>query len=298
MVKYDCVIIGKGPAGITAGIYLKRANKKVLVIGKDGGALDKTEKIENYYGFNYISGKELIQRGLEQAKYLDIELDTDEVIGVKLNEDENVYVVKTRNREYEAETLILATGTNRKEPKIKGIKEFAGKGVSYCAICDAFFYRNKDVAVLGSGDYALSEAEELLPIAKTITILTNGEELVENRSNRAEEVYSKVKTNNKQIAEFRGDTTLQNVKFEDNTDLNINGVFVAIGTASSTDLAKKLGAIVENNKIVVNSKMETNVQGLYACGDCVGPPYQIAKAVYEGMVAGIEAINYLKKKSV
>ena len=194
-----------------------------------------------------------------------------------------------------AKTLILATGASRKTPTIKGIKEFEGKGVSYCAVCDAFFYRNKDVAVLGSGDYALSEAEELLPIARTVTILTNGEELVENRSSRAQEIYSKVKTDNRQITEFRGDTTLQNVKFEDNTHLSINGVFVAIGTASSTDLAKKLGAIVENNIILVNRKMETNVQGLYACGDCIGAPYQIAKAVNEGMLAGIEVISYLKK---
>lgn len=294
-MKYDCIIIGKGPAGITAGIYLKRANKKVLIIGKDGGALEKTKKIENYYGFSSISGNELLQRGLKQAEYLGIEIETDEVIGARLNEDFKSYIVKTRNKEYEAETLILATGTNRKEPTIKGIKEFTGKGISYCAVCDAFFYRNKDVAVLGSGDYALSEAEELLPIARTVTILTNGEELVENRSSRAQEIYSKVKTDNRQITEFRGDTTLQNVKFEDNTHLSINGVFVAIGTASSTDLAKKLGAIVENNIILVNRKMETNVQGLYACGDCIGAPYQIAKAVNEGMLAGIEVISYLKK---
>lgn len=288
-MRYDCIIIGKGPAGITAGIYLKRANKKVLIIGKDGGALEKTEKIENYYGFDIISGKELLKKGLKQAENLGIELVTDEVVGVSIGA-ENEYVIKTRNREYQAKTLILATGTNRKEPKIKGVKEFNGKGISYCAVCDAFFYRNKDVAVLGSGDYALSEAEELLRVAKSVTILTNGEELVENRS----DIYSKVETNKKQIAEFRGDVNLQNVKFQDETHINISGVFIAIGTASSTDLAKKLGAVVKDNNIVVNEKMQTNINGLYACGDCVGTPFQIAKAVYEGMVAAIEAITYLK----
>lgn len=296
MIEYDCIIIGKGPAGITAGIYLKRANKNVLIIGKDGGALEKTEKIENYYGFNSISGRELLQRGLQQAKYLEIPMDTDEVVGVgqDLENGDNIkYIVKTRNREYKTKVLILATGTNRKEPNIKGIKEFTGKGISYCAICDAFFYRNKDVAILGSGDYALSEAEELLPIVKSITMLTNGKELVQNRSTKYEKLYSKLKTNEKQIVEFRGDTVLNSVKFDDETDLKINGVFVAEGSASSTDLARKLGVIIENNKIMVDNRMRTNIAGVYACGDCVGIPYQIAKAVYEGMTAALEAIAFL-----
>ena len=239
-MKYECIIIGKGPAGITAGIYLKRANKKVLIIGKDGGALEKTEKIENYYGFETISGKELLKRGIEQAKKLGIEVETDEVVGVKFNDSLNVFKVKTRNNEYEAKTLILATGTNRKEPKVKGVKEFTGRGISYCAVCDAFFYRNKDVAVLGSGDYAIAEASELLRVANSVTILTNGEELVENRSSEYEEVYRNVRTNTKQITEFRGNIALENVKFEDETNLPVNGVFIAIGVASSTDLAKKL----------------------------------------------------------
>lgn len=293
-MKYECIIIGKGPAGITAGIYLKRANKRVLIIGKDGGALEKTEKIENYYGFEEISGKELLRKGLNQVERLGIDVETDEVVGVNFDDSLNLYKVKTRNRDYEASTLIIATGTNRKEPKVKGVKEFTGKGISYCAVCDAFFYRNKDVAVLGSGDYAIAEASELLRVANSVTILTNGEKLVENRSGEYENIFEKVKTNTKPITEFRGDITLQDVKFEDESNLKVNGVFVAIGVASSTDLAKKLGAIVENNKIVVNENMETNVKGLYACGDCTGIPFQIAKAVYEGMVAGIQAISYLK----
>ncbi len=145
---YDVIIIGKGPAGITASIYLKRANHKVLIIGKDGGALEKTKAIDNYYGFaNTISGKELLQQGLEQAKRLEIPVETDEVLSI--GKEEN-FVVETRNNTYQARTVILATGTSRNTPKIKGIKELEGKGVSYCAICDAFFYRNKPVAVLGS----------------------------------------------------------------------------------------------------------------------------------------------------
>lgn len=138
----------KGRHGITASIYLKRSNYNVLVIGKDGGALEKTNKIDNYYGFsNTITGKELLEEGLKQAKRLGILLETDEVLSIEKDE---YFIIETRNNTYQAKTVILATGTNRNIPKIKGIKELEGKGVSYCAICDAFFYRNKEVAVLGS----------------------------------------------------------------------------------------------------------------------------------------------------
>lgn len=288
---YDCIIVGKGPAGITAGIYIKRANKNVLVIGKDGGALERAEKIENYYGVESITGKELIQKGSKQAQTLGIEVVTDEVIGVGyVVEGQANYKVKTRNNEYLTKTLILATGASRKRPNIKGIQEYEGKGVSYCAICDAFFYKNKDVAVLGEGDYAFSEASELLPVAKSVTLLTNGKEPVENRSIEEE----KLAINQKEIVEFRGGPAIQEVMFRDNTKLDIQGVFIAIGTASSGDLAKKLGAIVENNQIVVNEKMQTNVPALYACGDCTGGLLQISKAVHEGTIAGLEVIKFLK----
>ncbi len=208
---YDAIIIGKGPAGITAGIYIKRAGFNVLVIGKDGGALDKTEKIDNYYGFTYtISGKELLTNGINQAKRLGIKVETDEVIGLEYDSN---FKVKTKNNIFISKALILATGSSRKSPKLKGIKEFEGKGISYCAICDAFFYRGKDVSVLGSGDYALSEANELLNTAKSVTILTNGEELVQNRSYD----YDKIIVQEKTINEFRGDGKLEEVLFHDNT---------------------------------------------------------------------------------
>ena len=179
---------------------------------------------------------------------------------------------------------------SRKRPNIRGIQEYEGKGVSYCAICDAFFYKNKDVAVLGEGDYAFAEASELLPVAKSVTLLTNGKEPVENRSIEEE----KLTINQREIVEFRGDTTIKEVHFSDATKLEIQGVFIAIGTASSGDLAKKLGAMVENNQIVVNEKMQTNVPALYACGDCTGGLLQISKAVHEGTIAGLEVIKFLK----
>ena len=284
---YDSIVIGKGPAGISASIYIKRAGLNPLVIGKDGGALEKTKQIDNYYGFeNGIDGESLILKGIKQAKNMDIQIETDEVIDVKL---EDYFRVFTRNAEYKAKTLIIATGSNRKAPKIKGIEELEGKGVSYCATCDAFFYRNKEVAVIGSGDYAIHEAMELMPIANKVTILTNGEKIIENRS-------SEININDKKIKEIRGDNKVEKIEFEDKTNLDISGIFVAIGVASSTDLAKKIGAVVDGNNIKVDEEMKTNVPGLYACGDCTGGLLQICKSVYEGAQAGISAIQYLRHR--
>lgn len=287
---YDSIIIGKGPAGISAGIYIKRANLNVLVIGKDGGALEKTKEIDNYYGFpNTISGKELLLNGIKQAERLGITIETDEVIGVEFT---GTYHVKTRNNVFQSKTLILATGTSRKTPTIKGIREFEGKGVSYCAVCDAFFYRGKNVSVLGSGDYALEEANTLLPVAKSVSILTNGEELVQNRSNN----YDDFSIQEKEIAEVRGESAINEIKFTDGTNIKTDGLFIAVGVASSTDLARKLGAIVKDNYVVVNENMATNVPGLYACGDCTGGLLQISKAVYEGAKAGLSVIKYVRKE--
>lgn len=288
---YDVIIIGKGPAGISAALYAKRAGLNVLVIGKDGGALEKTKEIDNYYGFtNTISGKELLINGINQAKRLNIPIETDEVLNVKFD---GIYYIETRNNAFEAKTLILATGTSRKKPVIKGVKEFEGRGISYCAICDAFFYRNKDVSVLGSGDYALSEARTLLPIAKSVSILTNGEELVQNRGINEEDFLIK----EKEIEEIIGTDTVNKVKFTDGTHITTQGVFIAIGVASSTDLAKKLGAVINGNNITVDENMATNVPGLYACGDCTGGLLQISKAVYEGAKAGLSVIKYIREKN-
>lgn len=279
---FDVIIIGSGPAGISAAIYLKRAKKDIIIISNGKSALEKAEKIENYYGIESISGKELYEVGLEQAKRLQIPIEIDEVTNISF---ENNFIVSTPNREYEAKNVIIATGTNRISPKIKGIKEFEGKGVSYCAICDAFFYRNKDVAVIGNGNYAIHEAKQLKPVAKSVIILTDGKEMIQNRDAASFEVEETP------IREFRGTNSIEEVEFENNNTKKIEGVFVAIGTASSADLAKKIGAVVKNNNIVVDDNMETTVKGLYACGDCTGGLLQVNKAVYEGAQAAMSIIK-------
>ena len=279
------IIVGNGPAGVSASLYIKRGGADVQIIGKDMGALGKAEKIENYYGFkDGITGEELIKTGIIQAKNLGIEVINDEVVGISYDGN---FIVKTKQDEYKSDALIMATGTARKAPAIKGLSELEGRGVSYCAVCDAFFYRGKDVAILGNGEYALNEANEIANVANSVTILTNGK--------NSEADFGEYKVINTEIAELKGEERLEKVLFKDKTEINVSGVFVAVGTASTSDLARKIGAFIENNKIVVNDKMETNIPGLFAAGDCTGNMLQVAKAVYEGAVAGTEALKFVRK---
>lgn len=281
---YDVIVIGSGPAGISASIYLKRARKNVCIITDENSALKKASKIENYYGVKPISGEELYNIGIKQVQDLNIPIVKDEVTNITL---ENNFIVTTVNREYEAKYVIIATGTNRTAPNVKGIKEFEGKGISYCAICDGFFYKNKTVAVVGNGSYAVSEANDLINIVSKLIILTNGAERPQIRGDNVE-------INSKPIKEFAGQDKIEKVEFNDGTDLKIDGAFIAQGSADSSDFARKLGIILNDNKIKVDENMETNIKGIFACGDCIGGTLQISKAVDDGMVAGLSVIKYLK----
>ena len=285
---YDVIIIGAGPAGISAGLYAKRANLNVLIIYKEQAGLEKAEQIENYYGFeNGITGKELYETGIRQAQNLGIDIKREEVINIK-KKKKNEYKIITENGTYISKTVIFATGNKKNVPKIKGIKDFEGRGVSYCAVCDGFFYRNKDISVLGNGKYAISETNELINVANSITILTDGKDEPEIRSD-------KVKIDTRKIREVRGDKRIEEIDFEDNTKMKTDGLFVALGVAGSAEFAKKLGIITNKDRIVVNENMETNIPGIYACGDCTGGLLQISKAVYEGAKAGLQVVRYLKK---
>lgn len=282
----DIVVIGRGPAGISAAIYALRAGRKVTVIAHDDGALARADRINNYYGFPLpITGKELVSRGIEQAKSLGAEFIASEVTSIKYDGD---FIVSTSSDEISAKSVVIATGAPRKKPDIKGIDDFVGAGVSYCAICDAFFFRGANVAVLGGGEYALNELNELLPLVNKATVLTNGEP--SNATFPAE-----VEIIDKKIASLSGNGVLEKVLFEDGTHLDISGLFIALGIAGGNDLAKKLGIITDNNGIVVSENMETNVPGVFAVGDCTKGLRQVSKAVADGAIAGVKSAEYVKR---
>lgn len=267
------IIIGSGPAGISAALYAVRAGVDTTVLTKGPGALDRAEKIENYYGFaEPVSGAELERRSIENAKRLGVRFVTAEAVGLTYTDK---LTVETVDKNYPADAVILATGASRAVPRIPGLAGLEGHGVSYCAACDAFFYRGKDVAVLGNGEYALHEVQALLPVAKSVALLTNGAPLTADFPPEVT-VYPQA------VEAVLGETV-------------VTGVFVALGVAGSTALARKIGAEVDGNRIVVDEKMQTTVPGLYAAGDCTGGLLQVAKAVYEGAQAGTEAAKALRK---
>lgn len=198
------------------------------------------------------------------------------------------YIVTTNKHVYFAKTVIIATGSARKSLSIDGLKEFEGRGVSYCAVCDSFFYRKKNVAVLGNSHYALHEHNVIKDVASSSVILTNG--MPTDQDFQDAVVYTK------KIKKIDGKFKLEKVIFEDDTTLEIDGLFVALGQASADALARKIGAVSENGFISVDENMSTTLPGLFAAGDCTGGLAQISKAVYNGTVAGSQAIKFVKAK--
>lgn len=284
---YDAIVIGAGPAGISASLYLKRANKNVLVLYHGESQLEKAHKIDNFYGFpEGISGKELYENGINQAKNLGISVLDKEVLSILMNEKME-FNVKTLDQEYQAKVIILATGNKKLKPNIKGVEEYEGKGISYCAICDGFFYRKKSVVVIGSGNYAISEASELKNVTPDVKILTNGLKL---------EGDTDIIVDERKIKEIGGEDRISYVLFEDGEKIECKGVFIALGEAGGADFAKKLGIYMENDSIVVDENLKTTVPGVYAAGNVVGGLLQINKAAYQGAKAGLDAIKYINEK--
>ena len=282
----NIVIIGSGPAGVSAALYAARAGVETTVLTKGPGALDRAELIQNYYGFaEPISGAELERRGIEGAKALGVQFVTTEAVGLTYMDK---LTVETLAGGFPADARILATGASRAAPHIPGLAGLEGHGISYCATCDAFFYRGKDVAVLGSGEYALHEVQALLPVVKSVTLLTNGSPLTASFPPEVTVCPEKVNA-------ILGEERVSGVELSGGKTVALSGVFVALGVAGSTALARKLGAEVDGNRILVDEHMQTTLPGLYAAGDCTGGLLQVAKAVYEGALAGTEAAKALRK---
>ena len=289
---WDAVILGEGPAGISAALYLQRAGLKSIVIGMGIGALEKAEKVDNFYGFPQgITGAELHKTGTTQAEKLGAELVKDEVVGVDF--DGQLFELQGKSgKKYKGTAVLFATGTSRMSPRVERLKDMEGHGVSYCAMCDGFFYKGKNVAVMGEGDYALHEATELSHIAASVTLLTNTKPPVFN----IEEAKG-IKIDERKLKKIIGDPVVTAVEFEDGEQLAVEGVFVAVGTASAVDFAKKIGIEINGNYIAVDENMATNVPGVYAAGDCTGGILQVATAVSEGAKAGTEMVKYVRTKN-
>lgn len=294
MNDFDLTIIGGGPAGISAALYAVRAGFKVLIIHNGPLALEKAHKIENYYGFPQgISGSQLYENGIEQAENIGATVVKAEVTNVSIA-DNLSFNVAAKDNIYNCRSLILATGNKKLRPAIKNIADFEGRGVSYCAICDAFFYRKKNVAVIGNGQFALSEADDLKNVVSSLTVLTNGEDAhtIKTLSDGS------LKIDERRITEIKGNEQgkVSAIVFADGSELETDGIFIALGEAGACNFAKKIGLLLDGDSIKTDEKMQTNIPGIFACGNAAGGLLQVSKAVYEGAVAGLSAVEFLKKR--
>ncbi|MPW26076.1 NAD(P)/FAD-dependent oxidoreductase [Alkalibaculum sp. M08DMB] len=288
---FDVIIIGKGPAGLSASLYTTRGNLSTLIIGSDSELL-KAHVIENYCFIPRATGKEMIEKGIQQARDFGAKVVEEEVIGIK--QLDNTFIVSTNQNSYVARSIILATGKSKIQVPIKNLDIFEGKGIHYCVACDGYFYNGSSVGILGYTDYAIHELKEFEGITTNITLYTNGNELVVNEESKKYLSDNKIKINTSPILSVDGGDFLEFVEFKSGEQEKIEGLFVAYGTASSTDFARNLGVLVESNNIIVNKEQETDISGVFAAGNCTGGFAQVSTAVGEGANAGQSIKKYLR----
>jgi alkyl hydroperoxide reductase subunit F len=302
---YDTIIIGSGPAGMTAGIYAARREMNALIIGKEpGGQMMWASEIENYPGFKSIGNYELISKMQEHVTGLGVEIKNEEVKKVEKDEEDN-FKLTTGKDVFRSKTVIIAMGLSPRRLEIPGEKEFNGRGVTYCANCDAPFYKNKDVAVIGGGNSALDAAEYLSKIANQVYLIHRREEFrafealieeVEARDNIELVKNSEVKNieGQEKVERIR----VYNKKEDKETEIQVQGVFIEVGRIAKTDLVADLVERNEGSQIKTNEICETATPGLYAAGDVTTTPFkQITVACGQGTIAALAAYQYLNSKS-
>lgn len=299
---YDTLIIGSGPAGMTAALYAARSNLKVGIIeqGAPGGQMNNTSEIENYPGYEHISGPELSMKMYEPLEKFNVE----HIYGI-VQSIENEGLIKrvvTEDETFEAKTVILATGAKYRLLDVPGEEEYTSRGVSYCAVCDGAFFRNQDLLVVGGGDSAVEEAIYLTQFAKSVTIIHRRDEL------RAQKILQDRAFANEKIKfiwdsvvkEIKGGdvkvsgVTVENVKTGEISDHEFGGIFIYVGMNPVSNMVTGLGITDEAGWILTNNKMETSQSGIYAIGDVRQKELrQIATAVGEGAIAGQGVYHYI-----
>ncbi len=289
----DITIIGLGPAGLQAAIHAARKKVKVVAIGKsENSALMKAE-VENYLGIASAAGRDILAKGREQATGFGAELLEEDV--VKLTKEGDVFVTVTDSeREVRSKAVILALGISRAKLNVPGEKEFLGKGVSYCASCDAGFFKNRPVAVIGEESEAAESALLLSEIASQVF-------WVHRELKASAHMLDKIKRTKVEMVQAKplrisGDQTVTGLELEGGRTLEVNGVFIALGAKGSIELALDLGLMPDpSGMIAVDGNCRTEMEHVYACGDVTGRPWQLARAVGQGCVAGDNAAGVVRQ---
>jgi thioredoxin reductase (NADPH) len=295
---YDMVILGTGPAGLQAAIHAARRKVSVLILGKQEKSSLFHAHVENFCCIFNLSGAEMLRSGMEQAVGFGAEFLEEDVMSV--GQDGPLFSIKTESgRDVQCKALIIATGSTRKKLKVSGEKELLGKGVSYCVECDANFFRGQDVAVIGNESAAAGGALALLDYAKSVHLVSNKLDIVDALKDELEK-SDVVIYKGAEVKEISGDNEVKGLELKDGTSIPVTGVFIELGAKGVMELALTLGVQLDEDAkyIQTNKQQETNISGIYAAGDICGPPWQMAKAVGEGCVAGLAAATYAKKLKV
>jgi thioredoxin reductase (NADPH) len=302
--QWDLIIIGAGSAGLSAGLYGARSGLKTLILEKQlpGGATIESPLIENYPGVISTSGQDLTDKMVLHATKFGVKINQLEPV-TELDFKREKKAVKTAKTMYEASAIIITTGCHHKELGVPGEKEYIGKGVSYCALCDGAFFKGKKVIIVGGGNNAATSALILIHLAADVKLIHRRQQL------RAEEVLMedlrKTKIEflwNAEVKEIKGNKTVKSVivvnnKTGEQKEIEANGVFVQVGEIPNSDFAKKVGINVDNEGyIIVDSQQRTNIPGVYAAGDVTtNPVKQIGTAVGQGIVAATDAFGYVRR---